>query len=200
MADDDDTPRRSRTGKKRFQERRDRDGDEDADRPRKKRPADDDEDDARDPRVKASDGPPVVLLLALVGGALLLTATCVVGGWWSWVAVVGGGDFGGDEFEITQADRQLQGNPVSGPFIIWAVAAKREHSTRDGQYYLMMKCGDQSAKKLLQPNGGKGWKASGSGLEPSLKGSSGRLEVWVEKRRTPVATDGKVVSNRVVVP
>lgn len=220
MSDDDDDrpdePKKTKTKgpKKRFQERDDT-GDDDDDRPRKKRRTDDEDaddrpddddkpkkkrrvvtDEDRGPRVQTNDGPPVMMLLALIGSAIGLLAVCIGCGWWSWVAIVGGGDFGGsaNEFEVTSVSRQAGLRPSDAPSVYWAVAAKRTTSTKDGQYYLVMKCGNQTATKKIDPNGGKGWSASGGGQELTLKGSSGPLEVWVEKRPNPVAS-GTVVSN-----
>ncbi len=225
MADDTDDrpaePRKAKEPKPRFKERDDT-NEEDDDRPRKKRRAAEGEDeprpnDRRDdappkrkrrvsddadrgPRVKSNEGPPVLMLLALIGSAVGLLAVCVGCGWWSWVWLVGGGDFGGvNELEVVSASRQSPLTPFDSPRVQWEVKALRDTSTKDGQYYLVMKCGTQEVTKPLSP-GGKGWSASGGGPELGLKGSSGPLEVWVEKRRTQVAKDGTVVSNVYKVP
>lgn len=208
MADDTDDrpdePKRSKPPKKRFKERDETD-DEDDDRPRKKRRDADDppptrrrrtgDDGDRGPRVKAEDGPPVLMLFALIGSAVALLATCIGCGWWSWVVLVGGGDFGGgNEFEVVSATRQQPFSPFDSPLVTWEVKTLRETNTKDGQYYLVMKSGSQEVVKPLTAPG-KGQRVSGTGAELGLKGSSGPLEVWVEKRRTQVAKDGAVVSN-----
>lgn len=206
-----DEPRKTKGPKKRFKERDDTDDDDD-DRPRKRRPADEDDDapptkrrtrddEGRGPRVKSSDGPPVFMLLGLIGSAVALLAICTGCGWWSWVWLVGGGDFGsGDsEFEVVSASRQAPLTPFDSPRVGWEVKALRDTNTKDGQYYLVMRSGTQEVVKPLSPSG-KGWLASGGGPELGLKGSNGPLDVWVEKRRTQVSTDGKKVSNVYKVP
>lgn len=214
MADDTDDrpdePKRSKPPKRRFKERDEKDDDEDGDRPRKKRRdgdgADDDQPTTRrrraddgGPRVKAEDGPPVLMLLSLIGSAVALLAACVGCGWWSWVWLVGGGDFGsGNEFEVVSAGRQVPFGPFDSPTVTWEVKALRETSTKDGQYYVVMKSGSQEVVKPLTAPG-KGQRVSGAGAELGLKGSSGPMDVWVEKRRTQVSTDGKKVSNVVRV-
>ncbi len=224
--DDDDTPadepKSSRGPKRRFEERDDKDDDDD--RPRKKRPRDadddddapkrkrrnDDEDDtpkkkrrAADdgPRVKANDNIPIVMLLAFIGSAVALLVICAGCGWWSFDWLVGGGEgvaSGGNEFEVSNVTRTPGFGAFNPPSVGWTVTQKQNPSGDKGQYYVVMKSGSgQTATQQIYP-GNKGWSQSSSGSQQMLKGSSGKLEVWVEKRPNPVAT-GKVVSNVVTL-
>jgi hypothetical protein len=211
--DDDDRPRKKRS----------RDDDEDAprskrradddadDAPRKKRRDDDDADDAPKkrrraaddgPRVKSNDNIPIVMLLAFIGSAVALLVICGGCGWWSFDWLVGGGEGfagGGTEFEVTSASRTPGIGAFGAPSVNWAVTQKQTTSTGAGQYYVIIKCGTAAPiVKQIYPNG-KGWTQSGGGTELGLRGTSGKTEVWVEKRPNPVAT-GKVVSNVYVIP
>jgi hypothetical protein len=216
--DDDTPPADSKSGKgpkKRFQERDDADDEGDDDRPRKKRRTEDDEEEPprkkrRDeddedrpqkrradddgPRVKTNDNIPIVMLLAFIGSAVALLATCVSCGWFSfaWISGDSGGGWGGNELEITSISR-TQAGPNSVPQVSWAGVTKQAPNTNDGKYYLVMKCGSQLAVRDFNP-GTKGVKWNGSGPQQELRGSSGKLEVWIEKRPNPVA-NGKTVSN-----
>ena len=226
--DDDDAPsdepKSSRRPKKRFQERDDADGDDD--RPRKKRSRDDDDEDnapkkkRRDddedapkkkrraaddgPRVKANDNIPVVMLLAFIGSALALLVICGGCGWWSFDWLVGGGQsFAGGggsstEFEVSNVTRTPGNRPSDAPYIGYTVTQKQNQSSGAGQYYVVMKSGSNTVAEQINPSG-KGSTTSGGRSQLGLRGTTGKLEVWVEKRPNPVAT-GKVVSNVAVLP
>jgi len=198
-ADDDDAPKKRRADDDEEVPKKRRSYDDDDDAPKKKRRASADD----GPRVKTNDNIPIVMLLAFIGSALALLVICGGCGVWSFDWLVGGGEGfaggGGTEFEVTSGSRQQGFRPFDPPTVSWAVSQKKELSGSGGQYYLVMKpATGQPVTKQLSP-GGKGWSASGGGPELGLKGATGKLEMWVERRPNPVAT-GTKVSNVYVVP
>lgn len=222
MADDPDdadpTERKSsRGGKKRFQERDERDDDDDDNGPRKKKRAGDDDDDDRPkkrrrvddgPRVKTTDNMPIVMLLAFIGSAVALLVICAGCGVWSFDWLVGGGPAGGGgggggggsghEFEVVSAGRTPGFGALSAPNISYAVKQNKELSG-SGVYVVVMRCGGVTTSEPFPPPG-KGGSYSSTRPQMSLRSTSGKLEVWVERRQNPVASGGTVVSNTYVVP
>ena len=213
--DDDPTERKSsRGGKKRFQERDEPDDDDD-DRPRKKRRGDDHVDDDRPkkkrrvddgPRVKTTDIMPIVMLLAFIGSAVALLVICAGCGVWSFDWLVGGGPAGGGgggvvggrEFEVVSANRTPGFGALSAPNISYVLKQNKELSG-SGVYVVVMRCGGVTTSEPFPPPG-KGGSYSSTRPQMSLRSTSGKLEVWVERRQNPVASGGTVVSNTYVVP
>ncbi len=206
--EDDDRPRK----KKRPAD----DEDAEDDKPRSKRKAEDEDGEEETPRktrragrdrqVKGNEGIPLVMLLAFIGSAVALLGICVGCGWLSFAWAFpdsggggggGGGWGGGNEFEVVSASRQQPFRPFDGPNVSWTVKSLKEPS-KDGYYFVVMKSGSQSTSEQLSPSG-KGWSMSSGKPRNELKGATGKVEVWVEKRQTPVGS-GKVVSNVYVVP
>lgn len=207
--EDDDRPRK----KKRPAD----DEDAEDDKPRSKRKAEDEDGEeetprktrrggSRDRQVKGNEGIPLVMLLAFIGSAVALLGICVGCGWLSFAWAFpdsggggggGGGWGGGNEFEVVSASRQQPFRPFDGPNVSWTVKSLKEPS-KDGYYFVVMKSGSQSTSEQLSPSG-KGWSMSSGKPRNELKGATGKVEVWVEKRQTPVGS-GKVVSNVYVVP
>lgn len=144
------------------------------------------------------------MLLAFIGSAVALLVICAGCGWWSFDWLVGGGEGfasgGGTEFEVSNVTRTPGFRPFDPPSIGYTVTQKQATSTGPGQYYLIIKSGTAApVVKQLSPSG-KGWSTSGGGSELGYRGmSTGKLELWVEKRPNPVAT-GKVMSNVVTLP
>lgn len=213
--DDDPTERKSsRGGKKRFQERDEPDDDDD--RPRKKRRGDDHDDDDRPkkkrrvddgPRVKTTDNMPIVMLLAFIGSAVALLVICAGCGVWSFDWLVGGGPAGGGgvggvvggrEFEVVSANRTPGFGALSAPNISYVLKQNKELSG-SGVYVVVMRCGGVTTSEPFPPPG-KGGSYSSTRPQMSLRSTSGKLEVWVERRQNPVASGGTVVSNTYVVP
>jgi len=203
--DEDDRPRSKRKA--------DDTDDEDDNRPKKKKAYDEDEEDDRPkkkrrvaddgPRVKSNDNIPVLMLLAFIGSALALFLSCVGCGWFSFDWLVGGGSGGGggggwgNEMEVVAASRTPAARAFDGPNVSWTVRSL-QNSSGGGQYYVVMKCGNQMSSELIAPDR-KGWSMTSGHPRIELKGTAGKTEVWVEKRPNPVAT-GKVVSNVFVIP
>lgn len=187
------------------------DADDEDDRPKKKRAYDEDEDDRPKkkrrvvddgPRVKSNDNIPILMLLAFIGSAVGLLAVCAGCGWFSFDWLVGGGSggggWGGNEMEVTAASRSPGFRAFDAPNVSWTVKSLQNPSGGNGQYYVVMKCGNQTATEQIYPSG-KGWTLTSGKGRNELKGANGPLDVWVEKRPNPVAT-GKVVSNVYKVP
>lgn len=200
-AEDDDRPRSRR-----------KTDDADDDRPKKKRVDDEDEDDRPKktrrvvddgPRVKSNDNIPILMLLAFIGSAVGLLAVCAGCGWFSFDWLVGGGSGGGggggggNEMEVTSVSRTPGFRAFEAPSVSWSVKSLQNPSG-GGQYYVVMKCGSQTATEQIYPSG-KAWTMTSGRPRNELSGANGQLEVWVEKRSNPVAT-GKVVSNVYKVP
>ncbi len=142
------------------------------------------------------------MLLAFIGSALALLVICGGCGWWSFDWLVGGGEGfagggGSTEVEVSNVTRTPGFRMTDAPSVGWTVTQKQNQSGDKGQYYVVMKCGGSTVTEPVYPTG-KGWSYTSSRTQLGLKGSTGRLEVWVEKRPNPVAT-GKVVSNVVVL-
>ncbi|MCU0702445.1 MAG: hypothetical protein MUF18_00450 [Fimbriiglobus sp.] len=192
----------------------------DDDRPPKRRRNTEDDKDERPtrtrrknddgPRLKANDSIPIVMLIAFIGSAVALLTVCIGCGWFSFDLLVGGGRSGGSggdgggwsghEFALTNVSR----TPGIGPFnppptVNWTVTQKQNTSTGPGQYYVVMKTTNGAMVTEPIAPGGKGWTYSSSRPRIELRGQTGRLEVWVEKRPNPLAS-GKVVSEVVILP
>ncbi len=183
----DDTDKKPK--KPRFQER---DDDDDDDSPRtKKRAAADD-----GPRVASSERTPVLMLVAMLGSALALLGCCVGGGWYSFVMLAGEGDFGGGgsggDVELV-ASRRVEGVGLNVKTTVsWTVKSRSNHSTE--HWAVVVKAvTDQQEERFPGLNFGE---RSGTTI---MRGDTGAVEVWLERRSHSAASKGTRITHSLTV-
>lgn len=152
---------------------------------KRKRFLEDDEDDIPPPRLRrrGGDGPPVLFLVGLIAGVLAVTGCCGTSGWWVFANVLGGGFGGGFG---------------GAPQISWSAVVTTNGATDLHQYVLVMKGGNATVTEPFPMSPFKDTNISQSLPRPQFRNTTGPIDVWVEKRKTP-GQPGKRVSNTVTI-